>query len=130
MACSGSPRRRFRSYQQIVAAVQETREGMAGVHGQRRQHWENFLLEVAICPGTAFCRQVRNLAHIDPVLPQLGEQLVIPKRILRPHKLAHRLLNAVEQLRGTQAIRANIARLTCDLLFDSGDANLEKLIQI
>ncbi len=106
------------------------REWMTGVHGQGRQHWENFLLKVAICPGSAFRRQLRDLAHVNPVLGQLRHQFVFPKRILRPHNLAHRLLNAVEQLRGAQAVRTNIARLAFNLLFDSGYANLEKLIQI
>ena len=120
----------LRSYKQIVASVQQMREWMTGVHGQRRQHWENFLLKVAICPGSAFRRQLRDFTHVNPVLCQLWQQLVFPKRILRPHKRAHRLLNAVEQLRGAQAVRTNIARLAFNLLFDSRYADLEKLVQI
>src|SRR5262249_42328383 len=81
------------------------REWMTGVHGKRGQHWENFLLKVTICPGSAFRRQLRDFAHVNPVLCQLGQQLVFPKRILRSHQLAHRLLNAVEQLCGAQTVR-------------------------
>src|SRR6476619_4138467 len=43
---------------------------------------------------------------------------------------AHGLLDSVEQLCGTQPVRTNIARLAFNLLFDSGYANLEKLIKI
>src|SRR5262249_35919795 len=52
------------------------------------------------------------------------------KRILRSHQLAHRLLNAVEQLCGAQTVRTHVARFAFNLLFDSSYANLEKLIQI
>src|SRR5882757_5193670 len=106
------------------------REGMTGIHSQRCQHWENFLLKIAICPGSSVRRQIRDLAHKDPVLPQLREKLAFPKRILRTHKRAHRLLDAVEQICGTQPVRINIARLAFNLLFDSGYANIEKLIKI
>src|SRR5215831_16516459 len=106
------------------------REWMAGVHGQWRQHRENFLLEVTICPGSAFRRQLSDFPHVNPVLCQLRQQLVVPKRILRSHELAHRLLDAIEELRRAQAVRTNVARLAFNLLFDSSYANLEKLIEI
>src|SRR5262249_35919794 len=69
---------RLRAHQQIVAPVQQMREWMTGVHGKRGQHWENFLLKVTICPGSAFRRQLRDFAHVNPVLCQLGQQLVFP----------------------------------------------------
>src|SRR5262245_34592241 len=106
------------------------RKWMTGVHGQWRQHWENLLLKVAIRPGCASVRQLGDFPHVNPVLCQLRHQLGSPKRVLRPHKLAHRLLNAVEQLRSAQAVGANITRLALDLLLDSGYANLEKFIEI
>ena len=38
-----APPARLCSYEQIVAAVQEMREWMAGIYSQRRQHRKNFL---------------------------------------------------------------------------------------
>jgi hypothetical protein len=46
------------------------------------------------------------------------------------HQFAHDALNAVECLGWAQAIRAYIARLAFDLLLDSGDPDLEELVQI
>src|SRR6476661_5101861 len=106
------------------------REWMTGIHGQRRQHWKNFLLKIAIGPGSPLRRQLSDFPHVNSILGELRQQFVFPKRILRSHKLAHRLLDAVEQLRGTQPVRTNVACLAFNLLFDSGYPNLEKLIQI
>ena len=42
------------AHQQVVALVQQLRKRMAGVDRQRRQHRKNFLLEIALGPGSAF----------------------------------------------------------------------------
>ena len=42
----------------------------------------------------------------------------------------HQSLNSVERFRGRHPVGADLARLALNLLFDSSDANLEKLVQI
>src|SRR4029453_1900652 len=42
----------------------------------------------------------------------------------------HQSLNGVERFRGRHPVRADLARLALNLLFDSSDANLEKLVEI
>ena len=39
-------------------------------------------------------------------------------------------LNLIERFGRTQAIRGNIAGFAFDLLFDTGDADLEKFVQV
>src|SRR6266478_2981094 len=106
------------------------RERMTGVHCQWRQHWKNFLLKITMRPRCSFRRQLRNFAYVDPILRQLRLQLIFPKCTLGRHQLAHRFLDAIEYLCGAQSVRANVTRLALDLLFDSGDPDFEKLVQI
>src|SRR5216117_174671 len=113
-----------------MTAVQQMREWMTGIHCQWREHWKNFLQKITVRPRRAFCRQFRDFAHVNPVLRQLRQQFVFPKRILRRNQFTYRFLDAIEYFRGAQPVRANIARLALNLLFDSGDANLEELVQI
>src|SRR6266536_962739 len=113
-----------------MAAVQQMRERMTGIHSQWREHWKNFLQKITVRPRRAFCRQLRDFAHVNPVLRQLRQQFIFPKRILRRNQVTHRFLDAIEYFRGAQPVRANVARLALNLLFDSGDANLEELVQI
>src|SRR5206468_5587100 len=113
-----------------MAAVQQMRERMTGIHSQWREHWKNFLQKITVRPRRAFCRQLRDFAHVNPVLRQLRQQFIFPKRILRRNQVTHRFLDAIEYFRGAQPVRPNVARLALNLLFDSGDANLEELVQI
>ena len=89
----------FRAHQQVMTAIQEMRQRMTGVHSQWREHWENFLLKITMRPGRAFRRQFSDLAHVNPILRQLRQQFIIPKRILRGHELADCFLDAIERLR-------------------------------
>src|SRR6266568_8132014 len=121
---------RFRAHKQVMAPIQKMRKRMARVDGQRRKHRQNFLLKIAVRPCRAPCRQLRYLAHINPMFGQFREQFVLPEGALRRHQLARCLLNAIECLRWAQSIRADVARLAFDLLLNASHPNLEKLIQI
>ena len=72
---------------------------MTGIHRQRREHWKDFLLKIAMRPRRAFRRQFGDFAHVNPILRQLRQQFIIPERILRRHELADCFLDAIERLR-------------------------------
>src|SRR5206468_10141525 len=64
------------------------------------------------------------------VFGELGKQLLIPKFVLGRDQLMGNPLNLIKRFGRTQSIRSNIARFAFDLLFDTGDADLEKFVQV
>src|SRR5437879_6480082 len=106
------------------------RERMTGVHSQRREHWNNFFQKITVRPRCAFCRQIGDLAHKNPILRQLRQQFICPEGILSRHEFAHRILDAVKHLRWAQSVRTDAACFALDLLFDPCDSNLKELVQI
>ena len=52
---------------QVVAFVQELRERVTGIDGQRRQHRKNFFLKILVCPGRAFRAQFGHLWNADAI---------------------------------------------------------------
>src|SRR5438876_12292611 len=99
-----------------MAAVQQMRERMTGIHCQWRAHWKNFLQKITVRRLRALYRQFRDLAHKNPVFRQLRQQFILPKRILRRHQFAHRFLDAIENFGGAQSVRTDAARLALNLL--------------
>ena len=65
-----------------------------------------------------------------PFLARAGISSLFQKIVLSGDQLVHQSLNGVERFRRRHAVRADVARLAFDLLFDAGDANLEKLVEI
>ena len=68
--------------------------------------------------------------HADAVLGEGGRKVVFPKRVFGRDHFVRGALDGVERLGRTQAVRAHVARLALDLLFDARDANFEKLVQV
>ena len=66
----------------------------------------------------------------NAVLGQRRHQFIFPEIVLSGDQLVHQSLDGIERFRRRHAVGANIAGLALDLLFDAGDANLEKLIEI
>src|SRR5260370_16911247 len=115
---------------QLVTFIQDMREGMTGINSQRRQQWENFLVEIAMRPGSTFRAELTHLGDSDAVFGQLGKQFLVPECILRPDQLAHNALDAVESIGRTQSVRTKMACLAFDLLLDSSHPNFKELIQV
>ena len=103
---------------------------MAGINRQRREHWKNFFLEITLCPSRALSGQLRDIVQPNAVFHQRRHQFVVPKIVLGGDELMYQSLNGVERFRGRHAVRSDFARLTLNLLFDAGDANLEKFVEI
>ena len=103
---------------------------MAGVDSEGRQHRKDFFLKITMRPGRAFGVQLRYFADANSILGKLREQFIVPKRILGRDQLAHDSPDAVECFGRTQSIGTDVARLALDLLFDSGDTNLEEFVQV
>ena len=125
-----APALRLGTHEQIMALVQELRERMAGVDSEGRQHRKDFFLKITMRPGRAFGVQLRYFADANSILGKLREQFIVPKRILGRDQLAYDSPDAVECFGRTQSIGADVARLALDLLFDSGDTNLEEFVQV
>ncbi len=119
-----------RAHQQIVALVQELREGMARIDGERSEHRENFLAEIALRPGGAFRVEIGDVVHANAVLGQRRRDVLFPKRVFGCDQLPRGALDGVEELGGAQAIGPHVARLAFDLLLDAGDADLEKFVEV
>src|SRR5260370_20877564 len=103
---------------QVVTFIQELRERMTGINRQRRQQGENFLLEIAMRPGSTFRAELTHLGDSDAVFGQLGKQFLVPECILRPDQLAHNALHALESIGRTQYVRTTMACLAFELRLD------------
>src|SRR3984893_5465220 len=121
---------RFRPHEQVVALIQELRKRMTGIDRERRQHGEDFLLEVTLRPDCALRVELCHFLDPNPVLGQLGQYLLFPKFVLRRDQLPRDSLNIVKRLCRTQSIRPDPARLARNLLFDAGDAYLKEFVQV
>ena len=66
----------------------------------------------------------------NAVFRQRRHQFLFPEIVLGGDQLVHQSLNGVERFRRRHAVGADVAGLALDLLFDAGDANLEKFIEI
>src|SRR5215217_5522145 len=113
-----------------MAAIQQMRERMTGIHSQRREHGKNFLQKITVRPHCTFWRQLGDLAHENPILRQLRQQFVVPKGVLRRHEWPYRFLNAIKHFRRAQSVRPDAARFARNLLFYPCDPNLKELVQI
>ena len=74
--------------------------------------------------------RVSDVVHADAVLGESGRNVVFPKRVFGRDHFVRGALDGVECLSRAQAVRADVARLALDLLFDARDANFEKLVQV
>jgi len=70
---------------------------MTRVHRQRRQHWENFFLEILPSPGRAPRTKFRNFAYPNPIFVELWKQLLVKKVVLGRDQLMGEALNLVER---------------------------------
>src|SRR5439155_8295901 len=81
-------------------------------------------------PGGTFRGQLRDLPNVNPILRQFRQQFIFPERILLGEEFAHCFLNAIENLRRAQTVGTKFARLAFNLLFNSGNTDLEKLVEV
>src|SRR5438477_12265040 len=100
---------------------------MARVHRQWRQHWKSFFLKIFSRPGRAPDAELRYFPDADFVLLELGQQFLVKEIVLRRDQFVREPLDLVERFRRTQSVRRDVARFAFNLLFDPGDADLEKL---
>src|ERR1041385_1538708 len=125
-----APASSLRPDKKIVALVEQLRERMAGVDRQRREHREHFLAEIFFSPGGALGVELSDFLDANSIFRQGWNELAVPERILFCDQLAHDALDVFENLRRSHAVGADFARLAFDLLFDAGDADLEKLVEV
>src|SRR5262249_41092392 len=120
----------LRAHEQVVTFVQQIGKRMARIHGKRSEQGENLFLKIFSRPGRAPRSELGNVADSNPVLFQLWDQLLVEKVVLRRDQFVRQTLNLIKRFGRAQAVRSNVARLAFDLLFDAGDADLEKLVEI
>ena len=68
--------------------------------------------------------------HANAILGQKRCEIVAPERVLGSDQFVRGALNGIERFRGAHAVGADVTRLAFDLLFDAGDANFEKLVEV
>ena len=64
------------------------------------------------------------------MIGELRKDFFVEQAVLSRNELMRDPLNLIEDFRRTQPIRSDIAGLTFDLLFDAGDPDFEKLVEV
>ena len=72
---------------EVEALVQDAREGMRGIQGQRTEDGHQFAAEVTLDPGFLFRRPHLPAQEADALVGQLGYQLFIEYAVLVEHQL-------------------------------------------
>ncbi len=122
--------RPFQAQEKIMAFVLQLREGVAGIHGQRRQHREDFFAEVVGRPSLILLAQALEIVKVDAMLAQFRKQDIVPKLILVVDHVQHDFADRVEGLARRHPVGTGAVRLMLDLLLQPGHAHLEKFIEI
>ena len=103
---------------------------MARIDRQRREHWKNLLLKITARPDGALGVSSATSRIQIPFLANSGTSSFFQSAycVATSCRTTCRMLLKVSV--GLNPVRPYVAGLAFDLLFDSSDANLEKLIEI
>ena len=115
---------------EVEALVQHARERMRRVEADRRQHRQQ-LAEVAIADPLALLRRPFLAAGEDHAFTRERRQYHLVQELVlvgdqRVRLAAHRL----EHFGGAPRIRAGIVQAELDALLETGDADLEELVEV
>ena len=120
----------FEFHDEVEAFVEQLREGVRRVDGQRREHGENFALEVFVEVGAHRGIDIGIAVEADIFLGQLRFDFRAPARVLVGDEASDAFGDGGELLRGAHAIGTGGLRVGLQDLFESGHADLEELVEI
>ena len=114
----------------IEAFVQQLRERVRGVHRQRREDRIDGLEVELFKVRTLGGGNGGVVVKADAVGLEGGCEGFPPAAVLIIHHAAHAGADAREGLRGGKPVRSGFRGIVLPLLFEAGDADLEKFIQV
>ncbi|MGC3991267.1 MAG: hypothetical protein QM796_16620 [Chthoniobacteraceae bacterium] len=104
------------AHDQVVALVEDLGEGMARIHGQRREHWEDLIFKILACPFRIGGIEIGHVEDMDVLGGEGGFDLLVPELVLRADQFLHARADHGEKLGRGDAVRAGIRRATFDEL--------------
>jgi hypothetical protein len=107
--------------------VEQLREGMVGIDGQRREHWTHFAAIKILQPFQVGLAQSRRRDKADAVAGEFRHKFFAPAKVLLTHHAPDALLGGAQSLGGRPAVGAARVDLAFDLLFEAGHAHLGRI---
>ena len=114
-----------------MALVQDLREGMAGVDGQRGEDGEDLVAEKLARPFRIRLAQRRDIEQVDVIAPRAAGGSRRSRASKHPRPGRARLLGwPRKRLAGVRPSGPVLDGAAVDLLLDAGHADLEKLVEV
>ncbi len=120
----------FQLDDEVQALVHQQRERMGRIETDRRDDRRNLVAEIAAHPGLEFGRPVPAANEANLMLGQRWQKHVVEDRVLAVDLFVDQLGYARQRLMRLQAVGARLFAGEGDALLQSGDANLEELIEV
>jgi peroxiredoxin Q/BCP len=114
----------------VEGFVEELGEGMGGVDAQRGEHGADLIEVVGVHPLLGGGVEVVGMDESDAVFGELGEEVLAPAAELGVHHGLHAGMDGAESFLGGESVGGALGDGAFDLLFESGDADLEELVEV
>ena len=115
---------------QVDGFIQELGKGMTGIHGEGGEDGENVPPEGFQGPGHLGFGQIPDGAKVDAGFGKGGEQGLVQQGVLVGNHLLDAFMDGEERLAGTEAVRAVGIAAVFQQLFQGGDADFKKLVEV
>lgn len=120
----------FQFNDKVQALVHQQRERVRRVEADRGDDRRDLVAEVAAHPGFDLDRPVAATDEAHLVLFQLRQQNVVEDRVLTINVTVHQLADPRQRLMRLQAVSTGLFTGEGDLLLQTGDADLEKFVEV
>jgi hypothetical protein len=120
----------FQFNDEVETFVEELREGVRGIDGQRSEHGENFAPEVVVEVRAYRRVDIGVVVEAHTVLRELRFDLPAPAIVLRGDEFAHAVKDGGQLLPGGQTVRPGGLRSGLDDLLEPGHPHLEKFVEV
>ena len=125
-----TPLRSADARDQVQRFVEQLRERVRGVHGQRGQDRVHLLLIIGRQPLPIGLLEDSRLEEAEALRLERGLEILRPAAIGLAHQGPHPVGHHPQTLAGGESVWSPVDALRFDLLLESGHADLEELIQI
>ena len=115
---------------EVEALVEDAREGVRGVEPDRRQYRHHLAQEEAADPLALRLVPVRAAQEADAFGVERRQDFLVEQRVLRLDQGARFGADAQQVFLRRQAVGGDRLRAELDLFLESGDADLEELVQV
>ncbi len=114
----------------VQRLVEQLRKRVRRIDAERRHHGPHPLMIVLLEKIAVGGVELLPREKANPIFLQRGNELVAPAAVLPVEHLPHAFLDRAKGLRRRAAVGAALHHVAFDLLLQSRDADLEKLIEI